>query len=311
VVGAEPVGVAVEVQDDGSVQEPVEHGRGDGGVAEDLSPRPDAPVARQDDRRLEVPLGDDLGDRGGGFAGRRDEVVLATKFGIVRDPKTGGRVGVSGRPEYVQAAADVSLQRLGVDYIDLYYQHRVDPQVPIEDTVGAMADLVAAGKVRHLGLSEASAATIRRAHAVHPITALETEYSLWSRDVESQILPVLRELGIGLVPYSPLSRGFLTGTITSTSSLAADDFRRANPRFVGEALEANLRLVSRVRELAAGKGITAGQLALAWVLAQGEDIVPIPGTKRVRYLEENAAAADSRKGSREAPLTSSGVGESS
>jgi aryl-alcohol dehydrogenase-like predicted oxidoreductase len=229
---------------------------------------------------------------GRAIAGRRDEVVLATKFGVVRDPETGGRVGVSGRPEYVKAAADASLQRLGVDHIDLYYQHRVDPQVPIEDTVGAMADLVAAGKVRHLGLSEASAATIRRAHAVHPITALETEFSLWSRDVESQILPVLRELGIGLVPYSPLGRGFLTGTITSTSSLAADDFRRANPRFVGEALEANLRLVARVREIATAKGITAGQLALAWVLAQGDDVVPIPGTKRVRYLEENAAAAD-------------------
>jgi len=228
---------------------------------------------------------------GKAIAGRRDEVVLATKFGIDRDPGTGARRGVNGRPEYVRQAADASLQRLGVDHIDLYYQHRVDPDVPIEDTVGAMADLVTAGKVHHLGLSEAGAATIRRAHAVHPITALETEYSLWSRDVESEILPVLRELGIGLVPYSPLGRGFLTGTITAVSDLAPQDFRRSNPRFVGAALAANLALVGKVRELAEAKGITAGQLALAWVLAQGADVVPIPGTKRITFLEENAAAA--------------------
>ncbi|QTE29573.1 aldo/keto reductase [Pengzhenrongella sicca] len=228
---------------------------------------------------------------GKAIAGRRDEVVLATKFGIDRDPASGARRGVNGRPEYVRRAADASLQRLGVDHIDLYYQHRVDPNVPIEDTVGAMAELVAAGKVRHLGLSEAGAATIRRAHATAPITALETEYSLWSRDVEGEILPVLRELGIGLVPYSPLGRGFLTGTITSASALAPDDFRRSNPRFQGDAFDANLALVARVRELAAAKGITAGQLALAWVLAQGDDVVPIPGTKRIAYLEENAASA--------------------
>jgi len=228
---------------------------------------------------------------GKAIAGRRDEVVLATKFGIDRDPASGARRGVNGTPEYVRTAADASLQRLGVDHIDLYYQHRVDPNVPIEDTVGAMAELVTAGKVRHLGLSEAGAATIRRAHAVHPITALETEYSLWSRDVEAEILPVLRELGIGLVPYSPLGRGFLTGTITTTAELAPDDFRRQNPRFVGDALAANLALVARVRELAEAKGITAGQLALAWVLAQGDDVVPIPGTKRISYLQENAAAA--------------------
>ncbi len=228
---------------------------------------------------------------GRAIAGRRDDVVLATKFGVVTDEATGERRGISGRPEYVRTAVDGSLQRLGVDHIDLYYQHRVDPTVPIEETVGAMAELVAAGKVRHLGLSEASAATVRRAHAVHPVTALQTEYSLWTRDVETQTLPVLRELGIGLVPYSPLGRGFLTGTIASTEDLAADDFRRSNPRFVGEALDANLALVARVRELAEAKGVTAAQLALAWVLAQGDDVVPIPGTRRVRYLEENVGAA--------------------
>jgi aryl-alcohol dehydrogenase-like predicted oxidoreductase len=188
-------------------------------------------------------------------------------------------------------ACDASLQRLGVDHIDLYYQHRVDKSVPIEDTVGAMAELVMAGKVRRLGLSEASAATIRRAQAVHPITALQTEYSLWTRDLEAEILPTIRELGIGLVPYSPLGRGFLTGTITSADSLAATDFRRSNPRFVGDALDANLALVEQVRAIADRKGITAGQLALAWVLAQGNDVVPIPGTKRVSYLEQNLAAA--------------------
>ena len=224
---------------------------------------------------------------GRAIADRRDEVVLATKFGIVRDS---GRVGVAGDPAYVRAACDASLQRLEVDVIDLYYQHRVDLQVPIEETVGAMAELVAAGKVRHLGLSETSAETVRRAHAVHPIAAVQSEYSLFSRDVERAVLPALRELGIGLVAYSPLGRGVLTGAITSLDDLAEDDFRRGNPRFAQEALDANLALVHRVRELADEKGCTPGQLSLAWVAAKGEDVVPIPGTKRRRYLEENAAA---------------------
>jgi len=227
---------------------------------------------------------------GRAIAGRRDEIVLATKFGIVRDPDTGARLGVSGRPEYVHAAVEGSLQRLGVDHIDLYYQHRVDPSVPIEETVGAMAELVSEGKVRFIGLSEAGAATIRRAHAVHPVTAVETEYSLWSRDVEAEVLPTLRELGIGLVPYSPLGRGFLTGTITSTDTLGADDFRRVNPRFVGDALDANLAIVDTIQTLARAKHVTPAQLALAWVLAQGDDVVPIPGTRHVARLEENAAA---------------------
>jgi len=226
---------------------------------------------------------------GKAIAGRRDEVVLATKFGRVQQPD--GSVVIDGRPEYVRAACDASLQRLGVDHIDLYYQHRVDKNVPIEETVGAMAELVRAGKVRHLGLSEASPATIRRAHAVHPITALQTEYSLFTRDLEDEILPTVRELGIGLVAYSPLGRGLLTGTI-SAGSLTPDDWRNSSffPRFQGDALQANLALVAKVRELAEAKGVTPGQLALAWVLAQGDDIVPIPGTKRVKYLEENAAA---------------------
>ncbi|MGS0686159.1 aldo/keto reductase [Nakamurella sp. GG22] len=228
---------------------------------------------------------------GRAIAGRRDEVVLATKFGNVRDATDPSRRRVDGSPEYVRAACDASLQRLGVDHIDLYYQHRVDKSVPIEDTVGAMAELVAAGKVRRLGLSEASAATIRRAAAVHPITALQTEYSLWTRHIEGEILPAIRELGIGLVPYSPLGRGFLTGAITSTETLAADDFRRMSPRFAGDALQANLALVQRVRQIADRKGVTPGQLALTWVLAQGQDVVPIPGTKRISYLEENVAAA--------------------
>jgi aryl-alcohol dehydrogenase-like predicted oxidoreductase len=228
---------------------------------------------------------------GRAIADRRDEVVLATKFGNVRDPEDPTNRWIDGSPEYVRRACDASLQRLGVDHIDLYYQHRVDKSVPIEDTVGAMAELVTAGKVRRLGLSEASAATIRRAQAVHPITALQTEYSLWTRDLEAEILPTIRDLGIGLVPYSPLGRGFLTGTITSADSLAATDFRRSNPRFVGDALDANLALVEQVRAIADRKGITAGQLALAWVLAQGNDVVPIPGTKRVSYLEQNLAAA--------------------
>jgi len=223
----------------------------------------------------------------------RDAVRIATKFGNERLPD-GTRVGINGRPEYVRAACDASLARLGVEVIDLYYQHRVDKTVPIEETVGAMAELVAAGKVRHLGLSEASAATIRRAHATHPITALQTEYSLFTRDIEDEILPTIRELGIGLVPYSPLGRGLLTGTITESGGAAGDgDYRRSAyfPRFQGEALAANLALVDNVRAIADEKGVTPGQVALAWVLAQGPDVVPIPGTKRTRYLEENVAAA--------------------
>ncbi len=228
---------------------------------------------------------------GGAIAGRRDRVVLATKFGNVRDPDDPTRRRIDGRPEYVRRACDASLRRLGVDHIDLYYQHRVDQSVPIEETVGAMAELVTAGKVGRLGLSEASVTTIRRAHAVHPITALQTEYSLWTRHIEHEILPTIRDLGIGLVPYAPLGRGFLTGTIASTDALAPDDFRRQNPRFAGDALAANLALVDRVRALAERIGATPGQLALAWVLAQGADVVPIPGTKRVSYLQENVAAA--------------------
>jgi len=229
---------------------------------------------------------------GKAIQGRRDQVQLATKFGNERRPD-GSWIGINGSPAYVRAACDASLQRLGVDHLDLYYQHRVDKTVPIEETVGAMAELVAAGKVRHLGLSEASAETIRRAHGVHPITALQSEYSLFTRDLDDEILPTLRELGIGLVPYSPLGRGLLTGRVTAES--LADDDRRATayfPRFQGEALDHNLALVARIRELAEAKGCTPGQLALAWVLAQGDDVVPIPGTKRVRYLEENVAAAD-------------------
>jgi aryl-alcohol dehydrogenase-like predicted oxidoreductase len=233
---------------------------------------------------------------GRAIADRRDQVVLATKFGNVRDPDNPRARRIDGSAGYVHAACDASLQRLGVDHIDLYYQHRVDKSVPIEETVGAMAELVRAGKVRHLGLSEASDTTIRRAHATYPITALQSEYSLWTRDLEDQILPTLRELGIGLVPYSPLGRGFLTGTIATTDDLAADDFRRHNPRFQGDALDHNLALVREVRRLAEQKGVTAGQLALAWVQAQGDDVVPIPGTKRVRYLEENVAADRVRLG---------------
>ncbi len=228
---------------------------------------------------------------GRAIAGRRDEVVLATKFGNVRNPDDPKDRRIDGSPEYVRRACDASLQRLGLDHIDLYYQHRVDPKTPIEETVGAMGELVSAGKVRRLGLSEASADTIRRAHATHPITALQTEYSLWTRDLETEILPTVRELGIGLVPYSPLGRGFLTGAITSVDDLAPDDFRRRNPRFTGDALQANLDLVAAVKAMAERKGVTAGQLALAWVLAQGDDVVPIPGTKRIPYLEENVGAA--------------------
>jgi aryl-alcohol dehydrogenase-like predicted oxidoreductase len=227
---------------------------------------------------------------GKALVGRRDEVVLATKFGNVRDADGTWR-GINGRPEYVRTAIDASLQRLGVDHVDLYYQHRVDKLVPIEETVGAMSELVAAGKVKHLGLSEASAATIRRAHAVHPITAIQSEYSLFTRDLEDEVLPTLRELGIGLVPYSPLGRGLLTGR-TDFGTADGDARLQRFPRFQGEAFEANVALVDRVKALADRKGVTPGQLALAWVLAQGDDIAPIPGTKRVRYLEENVAAAD-------------------
>ncbi|WP_369977121.1 aldo/keto reductase [Xanthomonas bundabergensis] len=228
---------------------------------------------------------------GKALAGRRDQAFLATKFGIKLDPNDPAARGIDGRPEYVQAACEASLQRLGVDHIDLYYQHRVDPTVPIEDTVGAMARLVEQGKVRFLGLSEAAAATIRRAHAVHPITALQSEYSLWSRDPESDgVFATVRELGIGFVPYSPLGRGFLTGAIRSPEDFEADDYRRHSPRFQGENFARNLQLVEQVRTLAQAKGVTPGQLALAWVLAQGEDLVPIPGTKRLAYLEENLGA---------------------
>jgi aryl-alcohol dehydrogenase-like predicted oxidoreductase len=230
---------------------------------------------------------------GRAIADRRDEVVLATKFGIVRDPGDPSRRGVCGRPEYVRSSCEASLRRLGVDHVDLYYQHRVDPDVPIEETVGAMAELVADGKVRQIGLSEASAATIRRAHAVHPIAAVQSEYSLFTRDPEPEVLPTLRELGIGLVAYSPLGRGVLTGTIRSRDDLEAGDFRLASqPRFADGNLEANLALVDRVRGIARSRGVSPAQIALAWVLAQGDDIVPIPGTKRRERLEENVAAAE-------------------
>ena len=227
------------------------------------------------------------------IAKRRDEVFLATKFGNVRKKEDPTFWALSSKPEYIRQACDASLKRLGVDYIDLYYQHRVDPETPIEETIGAMAELVKAGKIKYLGLSEASPATVRRAHKVHPITALQTEYSLWERHVEAEILPTVRELGIGFVPYSPLGRGFLTGTITKSSDLGEKDSRAQRyPRFAGEALEKNQVLVDRVREIADRKGVKSGQLALAWVLAQGEDVIPIPGTKRREYLEENAASAE-------------------
>jgi aryl-alcohol dehydrogenase-like predicted oxidoreductase len=228
---------------------------------------------------------------GRALASRRDEVVLATKFGNERR-EDGSWVGINGSPEYVRQACDASLERLGVETIDLYYQHRVDVETPIEETVGAMAALVEAGKVRYLGLSEAAVQTIRRAHAVHPISALQSEYSLWTREHEEDVLPTVRELGIGFVAYSPLGRGFLSGRIKSVDDLHEDDFRRRNPRFQDENLEHNLKLVQRVEEIAAEKGVKPSQLALAWVMAQGDDIVPIPGTKRVAYLEENAAAAE-------------------
>ncbi len=231
---------------------------------------------------------------GRAIEGRRDEVVLASKFGIVRDPADASFKGVSGRPEYVREACDASLRRLGVDTIDLYYQHRVDPDTPIEDTVGAMAELVSAGKVRFLGLSEAGADTLRRAHAVHPISALQTEYSLWTRDPEDDVLDICRELGIGFVAYSPLSRGFLTGQLRSFEDLPEDDYRRQSPRFQGDNFQRNLDLVARVQDLAEEKRCTPAQLAIAWVLAQGTDIVPIPGTKRRKYLEQNLAALNVR-----------------
>jgi aryl-alcohol dehydrogenase-like predicted oxidoreductase len=229
---------------------------------------------------------------GRALRGRRAGVLIATKFGIVRDPVNPHVRGISGRPEYVRAACEASLRRLGVEVIDLYYQHRVDPAVPIEDTVGAMAELVRAGKVRHLGLSEAGAATIRRAHAVHPLTAVQMEYSLWSRDAEDEVLPTCRELGIGFVAYSPLGRGFLTGQIRQFADLAADDYRRHSPRFQGDNFDRNLALVRQIEAVAARQHCSPGQLALAWVLAQGPDIVPIPGTKRRRYLQENLGALE-------------------
>ena len=229
---------------------------------------------------------------GKAIADRRERVVLATKFGIVRDPDNPAARGVNGRPEYVKARCDDSLGRLGIDHIDLYYQHRVDPNVPIEETVGAMAELVGTGKVRYLGLSEAAPETIRRAHAVHPISALQTEYSLFERAPEAELLPTVRELGIGFVPYSPLGRGFLTGAFASLDDLDPNDFRHGQPRFQGENLDQNLAIVERVRAVAAAHRATPAQIALAWVHAQGEDVVPIPGTKRRRYLEDNAAALD-------------------
>src|SRR5947209_10618476 len=228
---------------------------------------------------------------GRALEGKRDRVVLATKFGSVRG-EDGSFKGVSGRPEYVKACCDASLRRLRTDRIDLYYQHRVDQTVPIEDTVGAMAELVKAGKVRFLGLSEASPRTIRRAHAVHPISALQTEYSLWSREVEDEILPTVRELGIGFVAYSPIGRGFLSGRIKSVDDLEPDDYRRNSPRFQGQNFQRNLDLVTRIEELAREKRVTPAQLALAWVMAQGDEIVPIPGSRRIAHLEENVAAVD-------------------
>ncbi|WP_052396716.1 aldo/keto reductase [Kutzneria sp. 744] len=227
---------------------------------------------------------------GRALKGRRDQVAIATKFGFV--PGDGGGPAVRGDRAYVHEAVDRSLARLGVDHIDLYYQHRVDENVPIEETIGAMAELVQAGKVRFLGMSEAGAETIRRAHAVHPITALQSEWSLWTRDIEAEVRPTCRELGIGIVPFSPLGRGFLTGNVTSVETLAADDMRRSLPRFEGENFDRNLAIVQRLNTLAAERGVTAGQLALAWVQHQGDDVVPIPGTKRRKYLEENVAAAE-------------------
>jgi aryl-alcohol dehydrogenase-like predicted oxidoreductase len=227
---------------------------------------------------------------GKAIRGKRDQLILATKFGIVRDPKNPAARGVNGKPDYIRQSCEASLKRLGTDHIDLYYQHRVDPDTPIEDTVGAMSQLVKEGKIRYIGLSEASAATLRRASKIHPITALQTEYSLWTRDPEEEILPACRELGIGFVAYSPLGRGFLTGRFRKFEDLPADDYRRNSPRFQGDNFQKNLDLVAHVEAIAREKGCTPSQLALAWVLAQGEDIVPIPGTKRRKYLEENVGA---------------------
>ncbi|MDE8742765.1 aldo/keto reductase [Pectobacterium polaris] len=229
---------------------------------------------------------------GKAIKGKREQVFLATKFGIIRDPANPNARGVCGKPDYIRRAVEGSLTRLGTDVIDLYYQHRIDPTVPIEETVGTLAKLVQEGKIRYIGLSEASVTTLERAHRVHPITALQSEYSLWTRDMEAEILPTCERLGIGFVPYSPLGRGFLTGAIRSPDDLAADDFRRTNPRFSGENFGKNLQLVEKINQLAQEKQVTPSQLALAWVLAQGEHIVPIPGTKRRRYLEENVAALD-------------------
>jgi aryl-alcohol dehydrogenase-like predicted oxidoreductase len=230
---------------------------------------------------------------GRAIKGRRDQVVLATKWGLHRDPEAAGiRLLVNGHPDYARSAVDGSLQRLGVDHIDLYYLHRPDTEVPIEESVGAMAEMVAAGKVLHVGLAEASVDTLRRADAVHPIAALQTEYSIWSRDIEAEIIPTCRELGVGLVPYSPLGRGFLTGTITSTDDLPARDFRRNQPRFQDTAFDDGLAAVAVIRSIAEAHGATPGQVAIAWVLSRGDDVVPIPGTKRVAYLEENVASAE-------------------